>query len=147
MPHELVILSPTRPDLVALITAGSVVDDQLGMRTMFDGGVWQVCRVGDERDDAVLSVSQPLVATSRGEIDRLVPCAARLEVAVPVWWIEASAPWGELGAPGVRIAHKLAALLGGRCVERGGDGDGEGDERGDRGYGRGDAGRDGPIGE
>ena len=121
MPRELVILSPTRPDVVALITAGAAVDDQLGMRTMFDGGVWQVCRVGDERDDAVLTVSQPFVATSRGEVDRLVPGAPQLEVPVPVWWLEALAPWGELGAPGVRIAHELAALLGGTCIERDGE--------------------------
>ena len=118
MPRELVVLSPIRPDLVALITAGAAVDDQLGMRTMFGGGVWQVCRVGAERDDAVLSVSQPSLATSPDEIDRLAPGTHRLEL--PVWWVEALAPWGELGAPGVRIAHELAALLNGTCVERDG---------------------------
>jgi len=119
MPRELVILSPTRPDVVALITAGAVVDDQLGMRTMFNGGVWQVCQVSAERDDPVLSVNQPFVATSLDEVRRLVPGTHRLEV--PLWWLEALAPWGELGAPGVRIAHELAAQLGGTCVERGGE--------------------------
>jgi len=118
MPRELVILSTTRPTLGALITAGAAVDDQLGMRTMPDPSVWQVCRIGDDRDDAVLTMSRPFAARNRAEIERLVPGARRPDVRV--WWVELLAPWGALGAPGLRIAHELAALLGGTCVERDG---------------------------
>lgn len=111
MPREIVLLSPTAPDLHALLSAGAEIDPELGLRTIGGGAVHQICDA-DER--AVLSVLQPRRVENHDEVARLLPDAPPIRVGV--WWVDLLAPWGERGDIGVRIASALAARLGAVCV-------------------------------
>lgn len=119
MPREIVILSPVPSDVAILVEAGAAIDDQLGMRTLFSGAVHEFCRDTGDGDRAVLSVSQPLAVDNLDEIGRLLPGAVHLPL--PLWWVEAVAPWGEAGRTGVQIAYELAARLGATCVVQDGE--------------------------
>lgn len=114
MPREIVLLCPTPPDIVALVEAGTAVDPDLGMRTLHQGAVHQLCRGQHADAPAVLSISQPLTVDNVEEVRRLLPGAA--VAPGPLWWVEALAPWGADGETGVRVAYELAARLGGSCV-------------------------------
>lgn len=119
MPREIVLISPTPPDVRVLIEAGASVDPELGMRTLDGGVVHQVVREGaDGSHTGVLSVHQPLQVDNLDEIRRLLPAAPGLadRLTAPVWWVEALVPWGAAGDAGVRIAQEMAVLLGGACV-------------------------------
>lgn len=125
MPREIVVVSARPPDLQVLLEAGAAVDPQLGLRTMREGAVHQLCRVGQGaqgQDVAVLSVSQPLAVENAAELRRLLPATTAVQgLAPPLWWVEALAPWGDAGRVGVRIAQELALRLGGVCVVQDGE--------------------------
>ncbi|WP_336854920.1 hypothetical protein [Sinomonas albida] len=112
MPRDILILTNAEPDIAALVHAGNRVNGELRVRTIDDGAVTEVC---DDDGNAVLSIGRPEWMQNASEIERLVPSAVG-RVGVPVWWIEAWAPWGAPGDPGVAIALDLAAELGGFCV-------------------------------
>ncbi|EYR62296.1 hypothetical protein N866_09835 [Actinotalea ferrariae CF5-4] len=124
MPREIVVVSARAPDLTTLLEAGAAVDPGLGLRTMREGAVHQLCLVGPDGsgDVAVLSVSQPLAVENAAELARLLPGVAGLDhLAAPLWWVEALAPWGDAGRVGVRVAQELALRLGGVCVVQDGE--------------------------
>lgn len=119
MPREIVVLSPTAPDLRALVEAGAAVDPDLGMRTLDGGAVHQIVREhADGTTTAVLSVHQPLAVERTEDVARLLPTGPTLveHLSLPLWWVEMLAPWGRAGEPGVAIAQELAARLGAACV-------------------------------
>ena len=47
------------------------------------------------------------------DAERLV---GRLPTTGPVWWTEASAPWGEYGEPGGRLALAISERIGARLM-------------------------------
>lgn len=114
MPREIVILSPTPPDVGALLRAGMAVDETLRARTLSNGAVSELCQGDGTGDTAVLSVYQPIDVANPDEIARLLPDAPQLPQ--PLWWIEALVPWDERGTTGVALAYELAAQLGGACL-------------------------------
>jgi hypothetical protein len=128
VPRELVVLSPTAPDARVLIEAGAAVDPDLGLRTLHNGAVHQVVRV-DPADPSqgagVVSIMQPLQVDNVAEVRRLLPTLAALpswlDAGKPVWWVEAVAPWGDLGRTGIAVVQEMAARLGGVCVVQDGE--------------------------
>lgn len=121
MPREIAILSPVAPDIRVLLEAGAAVDGTLGLRTLRGGAVHQLCRETPEGNRAVLSLDQPLTVENVDEVRRLLPAARVATLTTPLWWVEALAPWGELGRTGVAIAQELAARLGAVCVVQDGE--------------------------
>ncbi|WP_413452864.1 hypothetical protein AA0Y32_08545 [Georgenia phoenicis] len=114
MPREIVILSPTPPDLGALLRAGVAVDGGLRVRTLSGGTVHELCRGDGTGATAVLSVYPAEEVLDATEVARLLPDAPPLPQ--PLWWTEALAPWDEHGQTGLAVAYELASQLGAACV-------------------------------
>ena len=115
MPREIALVSTEPVDLTDVLAAAVGVDYRLGPREILGGWVLQLV----DRDDlAVLTVEQ-----SR-RLDQTRDVARILGGEVPpgaVWWTEASAPWGQAGEVGVRVARALAHRLSARIRVTGGD--------------------------
>ncbi len=106
MPREIYLLTPVPVVIEALLAAAAEVDDQLGVRALYDGAALQL--VGDD-GDAVLTVQGSRLLQDSADVARVT---RGLEVpAGQVWWAEATAPWGPSGLTGVVIARGLAAVL------------------------------------
>jgi hypothetical protein len=112
MPRDILILSDRPPDVAALVRAGSSLAPTLGLRASSDGAVVQLC---DSHGVAVLTMQHPVVVEVLDEVRRLVP-SSPANLAVPLHWTEAWAPWGRTGDIGVTIALRLAQDLGGFCT-------------------------------
>ena len=112
MPRDILILTNTEPDATAFVRAGARLNADLRVRTIDDGAVTELC---DEGGDAVLSIGRPEWMENPSEVERLAPSAVG-RISAPVWWIEAWAPWGKPGDPGVAVALEFAAELGGVCI-------------------------------
>lgn len=119
VPREIVVVAPARLDLRRLVEAGAAVRPGLGVRTLDDGDVVQLCRVEAAADEAVLSVHPAVELADPREVSRLLPGAeAASSVAAwngPVWWLDALAPWGA-DDDGVLVLRELARQVGGVCV-------------------------------
>jgi hypothetical protein len=123
VPREIVILSPTEPDVRALVEAGAAVDPSLGLRTLDGQDFHQIVRIDDHEPDGgrgVLSMQLPLSSVENtAEVRRLLPQVAELpEWATdgrPMWWVEALVPWGD-DHVGLHVVRELTARLGGLCV-------------------------------
>lgn len=111
MPREITILSPERHDLYALAEAAEGIDGADSVREIDDGAAVQVLtRAGA----ILLTVYAPRQLDSVGEVARLLPDAP--VVALPTWWSDAYAPFGDGGEEGVSIALRLALGLHAICL-------------------------------
>jgi hypothetical protein len=108
MPREVYLVTPTPVTLEALVRAAAEVDEQLALVALYGG---QVLQLLDQADDAVLSIGSSRLLADSFDAGWIAP-QLRLPSG-PVWWTEASAPWGAAGQPGVVIAERLAARLAG----------------------------------
>lgn len=111
MPREMYVLSKRAVDFEALVVAGAHVDDQLALRTLYEGAAWQLV---DRDDVAVLTISSSRElkpATDAARVTRGLPGAG---AEVDLWWTEATAPWGAAGEHGVAIVQALAGLIDGQ---------------------------------
>jgi hypothetical protein len=77
-----------------------------------DGGT--AVQVLREDGVSILTVYAPRRVSTLGEVRRLLPDAP--EVALPTWWTDAYAPWGDAGDDGVSIALRLALAQDAVCL-------------------------------
>jgi hypothetical protein len=101
-----VLLSARSIDLRAIVDAATTVDPTLRARSLFDRAVLQLI---DEAGEPVVSIQNSMRLTNLDEVTRLLPDAPA--VAVPVWWTEATLPWGARGENGSRLLVELAASI------------------------------------
>ncbi|MGW1891294.1 DUF6177 family protein [Streptomyces sp. NPDC002004] len=110
MTKDVIALTPKMPDLRTLLAGLYAGGPDLGMNTLADGAVVQLCSP-DGRP--LVSVEAPILVQVPGEVARL------LEHAVPdgpVWWTEARASTAVAEAARLAgsFAGRLATVLGGR---------------------------------
>lgn len=110
MPREYRLVSTEPVDLDAVVAAARAVDPSLQPRLLFDG--WAVQLV-DDRDVAVLTVEASRRLDDLQQAEQLI---GPLPTAGPVWWTEASAPWGEYGEPGSRLIRVVGESIGARVL-------------------------------
>ena len=111
MPREITILSRTSHDLYALARAAEGIPGAFEVREIDTGAAVQVLNA-DGVD--LLTIYEPLLISTPGEVSRLLPDAP--DVALPLYWSDAYAPWGAEGEAGVSIALRLALGLDAVCV-------------------------------
>lgn len=111
MPREITILSRTPHDLHAIADAAEGIGGADSVRQIDGGAGVQVVDAGG-RD--LLTVYSPRLLRTPGEIERLLPTAALVEL--PAYWSDAYAPLDALGDAGVSIALRLALALEAVCV-------------------------------
>jgi hypothetical protein len=111
MPREITILSPTSHDLYALARAAEGIVGADSVREIDDGVAVQVL---SPAGGSLLTVYVPRRVVTPGEVERLLPDAPA--VALPTWWSDAYAPWGDEGEAGVSIALRLALALDAVCL-------------------------------
>lgn len=121
MPREYRLLSDEPLDLTTVVAAARDIDPGLRPRLLFGG--WAVQLV-DGRDIAVLTVEASRRLDDRNQAEQLLGSTDAVlpsrvdsaDDAEPVWWTEASAPWGDYGEPGTRLIGRMALSLGARLV-------------------------------
>jgi len=89
-------------------------DDAWGVRALDDGPVLQVCRDATHPVITVLGVRR---VDSLDEVRRILPDAP--EMATPLWWVDAVAPVGEAGEPGIDAALEASLDLDAVCIVHG----------------------------
>jgi len=116
------MLSAEPADLTRVLDAAREVDPGLRPRLLFGG--WAVQLLDDE-DIAVLTVEASRRLDDVGQAEQLMQSdseAGRPDRSLdgppdgPLWWTEASAPWGPYGEPGARLARRIAASISARFV-------------------------------
>ena len=116
MPREYRLLSAEPVDLRVVRDAGAEVDPGLQPRLLFGG--WAVQLV-DPGGVAVLTVEASRLLDDVGQAEELIASrygAGQATGRGPLWWTEASAPWGEYGEPGARIARVIAESVQARLL-------------------------------
>lgn len=114
MPREIYLVSTEAMTLAALLDAAAPVDGSLVPRLLNEGAAIQLV---DADDIAVLTLDSSRLVTEPTDLAALT---GALPTSGPLWWTEATAPWGRAGEPGVWIARGLAELMGARIqVEEG----------------------------
>ncbi len=114
MPREMYLVSTEPMTMAALVEAAAAVDGQLVPRVLWGGAAIQLV---DTADVAVVTVEASRQVEVPYGVELMV---GRLPLTGPVWWTEATAPWGPAGAAGVRIVRGLGDRLGARVqVEEG----------------------------
>ena len=116
VPREYRLLSAEPVDLQIVRDAAGRVDPALQPRLLFGG--WAVQLV-DQRNIAVLTVEASRLLDDIGQAEELIASrsgAGRATGRGPLWWTEASAPWGEYGEPGARIARVIAESVQARLL-------------------------------
>jgi hypothetical protein len=111
MPREITILSRTPHDLQAIADAAEGIGGAESVRQIDGGAGVQVVDAGGRE---LLTVYSPRLLRTPGEIERLLPNAAKVEM--PTYWCDAYAPLDGLGEAGVSIALRLALALEAVCV-------------------------------
>lgn len=111
MPREITILAERAPDLEALASAAEGIAGATEVREIEGGAASQVVTL---RGEPLLTLYHPRILRTVGEVERLLPSAASVEL--PVFWCDAYAPWGDAGEAGVSIALRLALGVGATCV-------------------------------
>ncbi|MGY1580038.1 DUF6177 family protein [Streptomyces sp. MN13] len=109
MTKDVIALTPTMPDLRTLLAGLYAGGPDLGVNTLADGAVVQLC-APDGRP--LVSVEAPVLVQVPGEIARLLQ---RPAPDGPVWWTEARASTAvpEAGRLAGSFAGRLATVLGG----------------------------------
>lgn len=110
MPREMYLVSTEPMTMPALVEAAVAVDGQLVPRALFDGAALQLV---DTDDIAVITLELSRLIEDPFQLELIV---GRLPLTGPVWWTEASAPWGPSGEAGVRVAQALGERLGARLL-------------------------------
>lgn len=110
MPRDISLVSTEPLTMPALVEAAVAVDGQLVPRVLFDGAAIQLV---DSDDVAVITLELSRLIEDPYQVELIV---GRLPLTGPVWWTEATAPWGRAGDPGVRVARELAERLGARIT-------------------------------
>lgn len=114
MPREYRMLSAAPVDLTVVMTAARQLDPGLRPRLLFGG--WAVQLV-DDQEIAVLTVEASRLLDDSYQAEQLLGSStAAPDGAEPLWWTEASAPWGGYGEPGSRLARAIAESVGARFV-------------------------------
>lgn len=116
MPREYRLLSAEPVDLRIVRDAADQVDPTLRPRLLFGG--WAVQLV-DRDGVAVLTVEASRLLDDVGQAEALISGASgtgRTPGTGPQWWTEASAPWGEHGGPGARLARVIAGSVQARML-------------------------------
>jgi hypothetical protein len=111
MPRDAVLLSPTGVNLEAVLRAAAAVDEQLQVRSLYDGAALQLFGADGQ---AVITVQHSTLIANAHEIERLLPSAPA--VHTPLWWSEVYIPWRSDGQPGLDILYRLAVHLGATLV-------------------------------
>lgn len=106
MPREITFVSTEPLGFAALVDAGVEVDGSLVPRSVLEGWIIQLV---DLDDRAVLSIEQSRQIDESYDVERMTGSQF---FAQPLWWTEATAPWGRAGEKGVRIARALAEATG-----------------------------------
>jgi hypothetical protein len=112
------MLSAEPADLTRVLDAAREVDPGLRPRLLFGG--WAVQLLDDE-DIAVLTVEASRRLDDVGQAEQLMQSDSEAgpvdrSLDGPLWWTEASAPWGPYGEPGARLARRIAASISARFV-------------------------------
>lgn len=113
MPREYRMLSAGPVDLTVVLTAAKAVDPALRPRLLFGG--WAVQLV-DNAEVAVLTVEASRLLDDRSQAEELIGSTVDAASDAPMWWTEASAPWGKYGEAGCRLARAIAESTGARLV-------------------------------
>jgi hypothetical protein len=109
VPRELYLVTAQPVILEALVAAAAEVDEGLGIRALYGGAAAQLVASDDQ---AVLTIDSSRLLEDSFDAGRVTE---GLEVPDgPLWWTEASAPWGSAGDPGVAVMRGLARICGGR---------------------------------
>ncbi|PZF63728.1 hypothetical protein DEI81_06410 [Curtobacterium sp. MCBD17_013] len=114
VPRDVTLLSRKPVDLREVAEAIVAHADGWGVRALDDGSVLQVCRDADHPVISVLGVHRVDAAS---EVERILPDAPPLPV--PLWWVDAVAPYGPDGEAGVAAAEEAARALDAVCIVRG----------------------------
>lgn len=110
MPREITLVSTAPVTTALLVDAAVGVDGALVPRLLHGGWATQLV---DTADVAVLTLELSRRVDDVADVERLI---GPLPTAGPLWWTEATAPWGPAGEPGVAIARALGELLGARVL-------------------------------
>ena len=110
MPREISLVSTAPVTTALLVDAAVAVDGSLVPRLLHGGWATQLV---DTADVAVLTIEQSRRFEDVSDLERLT---GPLPTAGPLWWTEATAPWGLAGEPGVAIVRALGQLLGARLL-------------------------------
>ncbi|GAB3916885.1 hypothetical protein GCM10011575_33180 [Microlunatus endophyticus] len=118
MPREYRMLSAEPADLTRVLDAAREVDPGLRPRLLFGG--WAVQLLDDE-DIAVLTIEASRRLDDVGQAEQLLESDSEQDLLDhppdgPLWWTEASAPWGPYGEPGARLARRIAASISARFI-------------------------------
>ncbi|GAA3969141.1 hypothetical protein GCM10023085_59330 [Actinomadura viridis] len=105
MSSDLVVLARREPDVYA-VADGLVA---LGEPLEVVGGGLQAVRVRDAGGRVLVSVEEPVLVETPGEVARLLGPAAAQRVAAPVWWVDVRAVADVPDA--VRLARRFADAL------------------------------------
>ncbi|MDT0613905.1 DUF6177 family protein [Streptomyces lancefieldiae] len=109
MTKDVIALTPAMPDLRTLLAGLYAGGPDLGVSTLADGAVVQLCAPDGH---PLVSVEAPVLVQVPGETTRLLGSAGP---EAPVWWTEARASTAiaEAGRLAGSFAGRLAAVLGG----------------------------------
>jgi hypothetical protein len=110
MPVEISLVSDEPVTSALVFDAAASVDATLAPRLLNGGWAMQLV---DTDDVPVLTVELSRFVDDPYDVERLT---GPLSGIGPVWWTEATAPWGAKGGSGVRIARALGVLLDARVV-------------------------------
>ena len=88
MPRDISLVSTEPLTMPALVEAAVAVDGQLVPRVLFDGAAIQLV---DSDDVAVITLELSRLIEDPYQVELIV---GRLPLTGPVWWTEATAPWG-----------------------------------------------------
>lgn len=111
MPRELYLVTPLPVTLPAIIVAGASIDEKLGVRTLNHGVAIQLV---NHDDIAVVTIENSRQLVAGTDAARVVPGISQAHGHL--WWTDATAPWGTVGAVGVAIAQQIALNLGGTFI-------------------------------
>lgn len=103
MPRELTLVSGEPLELDLVLAAAASVAGHLEARLVLGGWALQLV---DPDGLAVLTIEQSRRLDRSDDVTRI---SEHDPPPGPVWWTEATAPWGPAGEPGVQIAYAVAA--------------------------------------
>ncbi|MEU0817196.1 DUF6177 family protein [Streptomyces mirabilis] len=111
MTKDVIALTPKMPDLRTLLAGLYAGGPDLGVNTLADGAVIQLCAPGGR---PLVSVEAPILVQVPGETTRLLGASPGVPDS-PVWWTEARASTAvaEGGRLAGSFAGRLATVLGG----------------------------------
>ncbi|MFE2566234.1 hypothetical protein [Streptomyces mirabilis] len=111
MTKDVIALTPKLPDLRTLLAGLYAGGPDLGVNTLADGAVIQLCAPGGR---PLVSVEAPILVQVPGETTRLLGTSPGVPDS-PVWWTEARASTAvaEGGRLAGSFAGRLATVLGG----------------------------------